>query len=70
MTQQPEQPDYYTTYRDFLNSDPRREGSALEFGHNWKDEHGRRYRVCWYEQTGELTAEALSDTEPLYAEDF
>jgi hypothetical protein len=66
----PEQPDHDASYRDFLDSDRRRYGNALEFGHNWTDESGRRYRVCWYEETGELTAERLSDAEQLDVEDF
>lgn len=61
---------HYVRYQDFLRTDPRRGGGdALEFGHDWRGPDGR-YRVCWYQDTGELTAERLSDTEPLDLEDF
>jgi len=56
-------------YRDFLDADERRRGDALEFGHDWRGPEGR-YRVCWYQHTGELTAERLSETQPLALEDF
>jgi hypothetical protein len=59
----------YARYRDFLDADARRRGDALEFGHDWRGPGGR-YRVCWYQDTGELTAERLSDTQPLELEDF
>jgi hypothetical protein len=58
-------------YREFLDRDPSRcEGRALEIGIDWTDAADRRYRVCWYEQTHELTIERLSETEPLDLEDF
>lgn len=55
--------------RDFLAADPRRRGDALELGHRWRDEKGR-YRVCWYQETGELTAERLAEDAELDLEDF
>ncbi len=64
-----DQANHYVRYRDFLDADPRRRGDALEFGHDWRGPEGR-YRVCWYQDTGELTAERLSATEPLDLEDF
>ncbi len=63
------QASHYTRYRDFLDADERRRGDALEFGHDWRGPQGR-YRVCWYQDTGELTAERLSETQPLDLEDF
>lgn len=59
----------YTRYEDFLAADPRRQGDAYELGIDWIDGRGR-YRACWYPETGELTAERLSDHEPLDTEDF
>lgn len=59
----------YVRYEDFLRADPRREGNALELGADWRDGDDR-YRLCWYEQTNELTLERLSDEEPLDLEDF
>jgi hypothetical protein len=59
----------YARYRDFLDVDARRRGDALEFGHDWRGPGGR-YRVCWYQETGELTAERLSETQALDLEDF
>lgn len=59
----------YAHYEEFLDADPRRRGDALEFGHRWRDGDGR-YRVCWYEQTGELTAERLAEGAELELEDF
>lgn len=50
----------YERYLDFLEADPRRSGNALELGHRWR-EAGARYRVCWYESTGEITAERISE---------
>ena len=59
----------YVRYEDFLDADARRRGDALELGHDWRD--GRhRHRVCWYEATGELTLERLSDSDRLELEDF
>lgn len=59
----------YARYADFLDGDPRRRGNALELGHDWRDgdEH---YRVCWYEETGELTCERLSADAMPDLEDF
>ena len=59
----------YVRYADFLHADPRRQGNALELGHDWRD-GPRRYRLCWYEETGELTAERLSPGYQLELEDF
>lgn len=64
-----ELPTTYEHYADFLASDPRRLGDALELGANWSD-GGRLYRACWYSETGELTVEQISTTEPLDLEDF
>lgn len=50
----------YARYEDFLNADSRRRGNALELGNNWRD-GALNYRACWYEETGELTAERLTD---------
>jgi hypothetical protein len=58
----------YSSYEDFLNADPRRRGDALELGTDWQD-GPRRYRACWYQETGELTAECLNDGR-LDLEDF
>jgi hypothetical protein len=54
---------------EFLDADSRRRGDALQFSHRWRDGDGR-YRVCWYEQTGELTAERLAEHAELDLEDF
>ena len=59
----------YARYAEFLQADPRRRGDALELGADWVD-RGARYRACWYEQTGELTLERLSSSEPMAVEDF
>lgn len=59
----------YPRYADFLEADPRRKGDALELGHDWHD-GDERYRVCWYEETGELTAERLTSDQELELEDF
>jgi hypothetical protein len=59
----------YARYADFLDADPRRRADALELGHDWR-EGSDRYRVCWYEHTGELTAERLSSPADLDLEDF
>lgn len=60
----------YASYTEFLAADPRRRGDALELGIDWR-EGAVRYRVCWYEHTGELTLERLSsrglDLEDFYA---
>lgn len=69
MSDQPAQTPAYVRYQDFLDADPRRTQDALELGADWRD-GDVRYRVCWYEHTHELTAERLSDTEPLSVEDF
>jgi len=66
--EQPTSPPY-VRYRDFLAADPRRRGDAFELGHQWRDGH-ERYRVCWYEETGELTAERLAEDAELDLEDF
>jgi hypothetical protein len=42
---------------------------ALELGHDWRD-GDHRYRVCWYQQTGELTLERLNHDQSLELEDF
>lgn len=60
-------------YDTFLTEDPRRrQGEALEIGHDFADEAGGRYRVCWYAETAELTFERLEhdDVEALDLEDF
>ncbi len=59
----------YARYEDFQAADPRRRGDAYELGADWCDQQ-HRYRACWYQQTGELTLERLSDSEPLAVEDF
>lgn len=59
----------YVRYKDFLDADPRRKHDAIELGTDWRDGNAR-YRVCWYEQTHELTAERLSRTDPLAIDDF
>jgi hypothetical protein len=59
----------YRRYADFLDADPRRRGDALELGTDWLD-GDLRYRVCWYENTTELTIEQLSPDEPLDLDDF
>ena len=56
---EPPPPPTYARYSDFLDEDPRRRGNALELGHDWRD-GDERYRVCWYEETGELTSERLA----------
>ena len=56
---EPPKPGTYARYSDFLGEDPRRRGNALELGHDWRDGDAR-YRVCWYEETGELTSERLA----------
>lgn len=61
---------HYVRYQDFLDADPRRRGDALELGHHWRDDGDGRYRVCWYEATGELTAERLDPDCELEPEDF
>lgn len=64
------EPPLYRRYEDFLDADPRRRrGDALELGADWRDGDGR-YRVCWYEQTGELTFERLAPDLSLDPEDF
>ncbi|MGH2763655.1 MAG: hypothetical protein ACRDL4_01730 [Thermoleophilaceae bacterium] len=60
---------YYVHYGDFLDTDPRRRGDALEFGRDWQDGEDS-YRVCWYEGTGEFTAERIDPTAELDLEDF
>jgi hypothetical protein len=63
-------PSLYLCYEHFLAADERRSGDVLECGTDWSGQGSARYRVCFYQQTGELTAERLSDTEPLDLEDF
>lgn len=59
----------YARYADFLEADRRRKGNALELGHDWRD-GDERYRVCWYEETGELTVERLGSARRLDLDDF
>jgi hypothetical protein len=60
----------FAGYQDFLSADPRRrDGRTLEIGIDWRDGE-RRFRVCYYTATGELTAEQLAADEPLDLEDF
>ena len=59
----------YLRYADFLRADPRREGDALGLGADWRDGDAL-YRVCWYQETGELTLERLSADEEADLEDF
>ena len=61
----------YSSYKGFLMEDPRRRSErVLEIGHDWHDGERRRFRVCYYTATGELTAERLSASQPLDLEDF
>jgi hypothetical protein len=48
------------SYEEFLEADARRRGDALELGHDFTDDAGARYRVCWYAATGELTVESIN----------
>lgn len=57
------------SYEAFLDADARRRGNALEIGHDFTDEHGDRFRVCWYAETGEVTIERI-DFDALDLEDF
>lgn len=66
---EPPKPATYARYSDFLGEDPRRRGNALELGHDWRD-GDERYRVCWYEETGELTSERLAAGAVADLEDF
>lgn len=59
----------YICYADFLDADPRRGGDALELGRDWR-EGADSYRVCWYAETGELTAERINPSAELDLEDF
>ena len=59
----------YVRYADFLRADPRREGDALELGADWRDGDAL-YRMCWYQETGELTLERLSVKDETDLEDF
>lgn len=59
----------YQCYRDFLTEDERRRTRAVEIGHDWKD-GAARFRVCFYPDTNELTAERLAEGESLDLEDF
>ena len=68
MSDPPDAP-VYARYADFQAADPRRRGDAYELGADWHDAT-HRYRACWYQQTGEVTLERLSDSEPLDVEDF
>jgi hypothetical protein len=63
-------PSLYLCYEHFLAADDRRRGDVLECGTDWSGQGTARYRVCFYEQTGELTAERLSDEQTLDVEDF
>jgi hypothetical protein len=63
-------PSLYLCYEHFLEADERRAGDVLECGTDWSGQGSARYRVCFYQQTGELTAERLSEEEPLDVEDF
>jgi hypothetical protein len=63
------EPFLYPRYREFLAGNPGRRGDALELGADWRDGDGH-YRVCWYEETGELTFERLASDQPLDLEDF
>ena len=59
----------YGRYADFLVDDQRRRGDALELGRDWREgEH--IYRVCWYEATGELTAERIDPAAEPALDDF
>ena len=59
----------YESYAEFLAADPRRRGDALELGADWEQDC-IRHRACWYEHTGEVTLERLSDSEPVAMDDF
>ena len=50
------------TYEWFLAGDRRRRGNALEIGHDFSADDGQ-WRVCWYEETGELTLEGVEVAE-------
>lgn len=69
MSDEPAGHPVYVRYQDFLDADPRRTHNALELGTDWRDGDAR-YRICWYEQTHELTAERLTTTHQLAIEDF
>jgi hypothetical protein len=69
MSNAPPPATQYDTHAAFLAGDHRRHGDALELGHDWR-EGAHRYRVCWYQQTGELTLERLSPHQRLKLEDF
>src|SRR3954467_11116899 len=52
----------------FMQKGPeRRESQQVEFGIMWREGARKRprYRVAWFEETGELVAEALSEFEHL-----
>jgi hypothetical protein len=52
----------------FMEKRPeRRESQQVEFGIMWREGARKRprYRVAWFEETGELVAEALSEFEHL-----
>jgi hypothetical protein len=59
----------HETYEAFLAADRRRRGSALELGHDLRGDRVR-WRVCWYEETGELTVEDMDDAGGIHVEDF
>ncbi|MFN8035625.1 MAG: hypothetical protein U0V73_06810 [Acidimicrobiia bacterium] len=45
----------YSDITDFYDADPRRrESKELEFGNQWHDAAGYRYKLSWVEDTGEL----------------
>ncbi len=69
LEQEPPKPATYLRYADFLDGDSRRRGNALELGHDWRDGDDC-YRVCWYEETGELTCERLAAGDMPHLEDF
>jgi hypothetical protein len=60
---------WHRTYEEFLASDPRRRGDAIELGHSWFD-RAARSRACWYEGTGELTVEGLDNEAEPDIDDF
>ena len=52
----------------FMDKQPgRRESQQVEFGIMWREGARKRprYRVAWFEETGELVAEALSEFDHL-----
>ena len=57
------------SYEEFLAADERRRRGALELGHNLSARDAC-WRACWYEQTGELTIEAITNAAAIRADDF